>query len=97
LHSWGRYLGPSCTIDVSPVAQKLVGSFHRHTAKVRDKVCTVCVASNVAFSATASILASNWKHVATMAAPISSDIGYGFKAMRDAMVDFLLISVLKYE
>ena len=53
------------------------------------------MASYIAFSATTSILASNWKHVATMAAPIGSDIGYGLKAMRNAMVDFLLISVLK--
>ena len=55
----------------------------------------VCMASDIAFSATTSILASDGKHVATMTAPISSDIGYGFKAMRNAMVNFLLISVLK--
>jgi hypothetical protein len=88
-------LACSCTIDISPVAQKLVGSLHRHTAEVRDKVCAVCVASDIAFTATTSILASNRKHVAAMAAPISSDIGYGFKPMGNAMVDFFLISVLK--
>lgn len=90
-----RSLAPSCTIDVSPVAQKLVGSLHRHAAEVGDKVCAVCVASDIAFGAPTSILASNGKHVAAMAAPIGSDIGYGFKPMRNAMVDFLLISVLK--
>jgi hypothetical protein len=94
-HLASRGLAPSCTIDVAPVAQKLVGSLHRHTAKIRDKVCTVCVASDIALSASTSILASNGKHVAAMAAPISSNIGYRFKPMRNAMVDFLLISVLK--
>jgi hypothetical protein len=58
-------------------------------------VCAVCVASDIAFSATTSILASDGKHVAAMATPVSSDIGYRFKAMRNAMVDFLFISVLK--
>jgi hypothetical protein len=30
-----------------------------------------------------------------MAAPISSDVGYRLEAMGNAMIDFLLISILK--
>lgn len=83
----------SCTVDVSPVAQKLIGSLHRHATKVRDKVRAICVASDIAFGATTSVLASNGEHVSTMAAPISSDVGYRLKAMGNAMIDFLLISI----
>jgi hypothetical protein len=88
-------LASSRTIDVSPVAQKLVSSLHGHAAKVGDKVCAICVAGEIAFSATTSVLASNGKHVSAVAAPISSNVGYGLKAMGNAMIDFLLISVLK--
>ena len=85
----------SYTIDVPPVAQELVGCFDRHPAEVRDKVGTVCVASDIAFSATTSILASNGEHVSAVAAPVSPNVGYRLEPMGNAMVDFLLISVLK--
>jgi hypothetical protein len=53
------------------------------------------MASDIAFSATTSILASNGKHVSAVAAPISSNVGDGFEAMGNAMIDFLFISILK--
>jgi hypothetical protein len=59
-------------------------------------MCTICVASDIAFSATTGILAPEGEHVSAVATPISSDIGYGFKPVRDAMINFLLIAVLKY-
>ena len=58
-------------------------------------MCAVCVASDIAFGATTSILASNGEHISAVAAPISPNVSYGLKTMGNAMIDLLLISVLK--
>jgi hypothetical protein len=53
------------------------------------------VASDIAFGASTGVLASEWEHVSAVAAPVSANIGQGLEAMRNSMIDLLLISVLK--
>jgi hypothetical protein len=50
---------------------------------------------DITFSTTTGILAANGEHVSAVTAPISSDVGYGFESVRNAVIDFLFISVLK--
>ena len=52
------------------------------------------VASDITFSTSTSVLAPERKHVPAVAAPIGTNIGQGLKAMRNSMIDLLLISVL---
>ena len=58
-------------------------------------MCAIRVASDIAFGTSTGVLASEWKHVPAVAAPISANIGQGLKTMRNSMIDLLLISVLK--
>jgi hypothetical protein len=54
-------------------------------------MCTVCVASDIAFSTPSGILAAQRKHVTAMAAPVGSDVGNRLKAMGDPMVNLVFV------
>ena len=78
-------------VDEPHVAQQPVRRLHRHAAEVGDEVHAVGVAGDVALGALARVLAAEGEHVAAVAAPIGADVGEGFEAMGDAVVDFLLV------
>lgn len=56
---------------------------------------TVGVTGDVALSAFACILATEWKHISAMAAPIRPNVRDGFKAVRDSVVDLLRVIILE--
>lgn len=82
-------------IDILPIAEEDVCRLHRHTAEVRYQMRTVGVTCDVAFGAFASVLATQRKHITTVTAPICADVGDRLESVRDAMVDFLRVVVLK--
>jgi hypothetical protein len=85
----------SCSVDVTPIPKKLVGSFHRHTAEIGNKVGTVGVASDIALRTLASIFASKREHITAVATPVSTDVCERFEAMRDAMINLFFVTFLR--
>lgn len=82
-------------IDVLPIAKEDVCRLHRHTAEVRYQMRTVGVTCDVAFGAFASVLATQRKHITAVTAPICTDVGDRLESVRDAMVNFFGVVVLK--
>ena len=78
-------------VDEPHVAQQPVRRLHRHAAEVGDEVHAVGVAGDVALGALARVLAPEGEHVAAVTAPVGADVGEGFEAVGNAMVDFLLV------
>jgi hypothetical protein len=89
----GSGFTPTRSVYITPVTKKLVGSLHRHTTEVGDEVCTVSMACNFALGAPASILASEGEDVTTVTAPVRTQVGDGFEAMRNTMVDLLFVVI----
>lgn len=86
--------GPLVVFNSTQLGKKLVRCFHRHTAKVGNEMSAGGMTCQVTFGALSSILASKGKHISTMAAPISTNIGNRGESMRNAMVDLDFITIL---
>ena len=95
-----RHLGLSSFLlffaarDFPSLSEQCIGGLHRHPAEVRDEVGAVGVTSDVAFSATASVLATERQHVATVATPVCANVVDGLETMRDAMIYLLRVVFL---
>ena len=81
--------------DFAGLLEKHVRGLHRHAAEVRDEVCAVSVAGDVAFRAPSSVLAAEGEHVTAVAAPVGTNIRDRFEPMGNTVVDFLRIVVLE--
>ena len=92
-------------LDVTQVLEQDVGHLHGHTTEVGNKMRTRLVTSEGTFYKSAPtskqlkptraldrVLTTKGKHVATVAAPIGTHVGVGREAMRDAVVDLLLVA-----
>ena len=53
-----------------------------------------CVTSDPTLAASSCVLASQWKHVSTVTAPIRADIRDGLKPVRNPMVKLVLVILL---
>jgi hypothetical protein len=82
-------------VDVAQLRQEYVGSLHRHATKVWDEVCTRGMASEVTLRAFASILATEREHVATVAAPVSADVGDRLESMGYTVVNLHFVTILR--
>lgn len=84
-------------VDVPPVAQKLIGRFHRHATEVGHEVSAVGVTGDVAFCTATRVLATERQHITTVATPVCTDVGDRLETMRDTMIYLLCIVVLNEE
>lgn len=74
-------------------SKNFIGLFVGDTAEVRNEVDAVVVAGRTALGTLASLLSSKRQHVTTVATPVGSHIGEGLEAMRNTVVDLLLVWV----
>lgn len=82
-------------VDLPPVIQELVCRLHRHTTEVGDEVGTVGMTRDITFRTLSSILSTERQHVTTVTTPIGSQVCERFEAVRNPMVDLLLVSILE--
>ena len=82
------------SVDISPIAKKLIGSLHRHTAKIGNKMGAVSVTCYVAFGTSPSILSAKGKHVTAMTTPVRPYVGNRFEPVRDAVIYLLSVIIL---
>lgn len=54
---------------------------------------TIRMARNVALCAFASVFAAEGKHITAVATPVCADVGQGFEAMRDTVIDLLFVPI----
>jgi len=58
-------------------------------------MCTIGMASNLAFRTFASIFPSQREHVTTMATPVGTNVSQILKAVRNAVIDFFFVTILE--
>lgn len=59
-------------------------------------MCTISMASDVAFGASSCILPTKRKHIAAVTTPIGTDVGNGLKSVGDAVI-YLIFVILLFE
>lgn len=88
-----RRLDLAPVADLTQVLQQRVGHLHGHATEVRDEVSTRLVASETTLRTLVGVLAAKWQHVATVRTPVRGDVGVGLEAVRNTVVDLLLVSL----
>jgi hypothetical protein len=81
-------------LDVADVRQKSIGGLHGHATEVRNEMSAGRMASNTTFAALASVLPTKGQHVTAMAAPVCTNVGDRFEAMRDTMFNLVFVALL---
>ena len=81
------------TLHALQFSQNLVGVLHAHTTEVRDQVNAARMASKLALVAASRLAPTQWKHVTTVTTPVGAHVVESIEAMRDAVVDLLLVRV----
>lgn len=73
--------------------QNLIGNDHGHAAEVRNQMLTMCVASETTLRTFLRIPPSQRQQITTMATPVGTNVREIVEAMRNAVVDLLLVGV----
>lgn len=79
--------------DLAEILEQGVGHLHGHATEVRNEVSTRLVASETTLGTLVGVLTAERQHVAAVRTPVGGDVGVGLEAVRDTVVDLLLISL----
>jgi hypothetical protein len=81
------------TLHALQLCQNLVGILHAHTTEVRDQVNAAGMAGKFALVAASRLAPTQRKHVTAVTTPVGTHVVESVEAMRNAMVDLLLVRV----